>query len=170
MLDPITKPLFGFGIPGAEGLRVGIEQQSSAHHLGAQRRVARRGHLDGEAEAVEQLRPQLTFFGIHRADEYELRRVGYRYAVALHGDGTHGGRIEEQVDQMVVQEIDLVDVQDPAMRIGQQTRFEAHRAIAQRLLEVDRSRHAVLGGADGKFDQSYGPGFHGCVGAERSVR
>jgi hypothetical protein len=169
VLDPITKPLFGIRILGAKGLRVGVEQQSSAHHLSAQCRVARRGHLDGEAEAVEQLRPQLTFFGIHRADEHELRRVGHRDAVAFDGDGTHGGRIEEQVDQMVVQEIDLVDVQDPAMRIGQQTRLEAHRAIAQRLLEVDRSRHAVLGGADRKFDQSHRPGFHGCVGAERAV-
>ena len=97
-------------------MRVRVEQQPSAHHLGSLRRLARCGNLDGEAEAVEQLGPQLALLRIHRPDEHEFGRVGDGYAVALHRDGAHRGRIEQQVDQMVVQQIDLVDVQDAAMR------------------------------------------------------
>ena len=160
VLDPITQPLFGIRVPRAEGLRVRIELQSPADHVGAQCRVLRCGDLDGETEAVEQLRTQLALFGIHGADEHEPRRVGDRDAVAFHGDGAHGGGIEEQVDQMVVQQIDLVDVENPAVRLGQKARFEVHGALAERLFEVDRSGHAVLGGPDGKLDQPHGPGLH----------
>ena len=96
--------------------------------------------------------------------------MGDGYAVALDGDGPHCGRVEQQVDQVVVQEVDLVDVQDAAMRLGQQTRLEVHGAVAQRLLEIDRTRHTILRRADGKLDQSYGPGFHGRVGTERTIR
>ena len=95
--------------------------------------------------------------------------MGDGYAVALHGDGPHGGSVEKQVDQVVVQEVDFVDVQDAAMRLGQQARLEVHGAIAQRLLEIDRTRHTILRRADGKLDQSHRPGFNGRVGTERAI-
>ena len=159
-LDPIAKPLFGIRISGAKGLRICIELQPTTYDFSALGRVPRRGNLDGEAEAVEELRAQLALFGIHRADQHELRRVGDRYAVAFHGDGAHRGRIEEQIDQVIVQQVDFVDVEDSAVRLGQQARFEVHRALAESLFEVDRSRDAILGGTDGKLHQAHGPGLH----------
>ena len=73
MFNPDTKPLFGIRVLSSEGLRVRVEQQPSAHHLGALCRVPRCGHLDGQTEAVEQLRPQLALLGIHRSHQHELR-------------------------------------------------------------------------------------------------
>ena len=169
-VNPDTKPLFGIRVVSPECLRVRVEGQSTPHDLGTLRGVPRRSNFDGQAEAVEQLRPQLALLGIHRPDEHEPRRVGDRYTVALHGDGPHGGRVQQQVDQVVVQEVHFVDVQNAAMRPGQQTRLEVHGAVAQRLLKIDRTCHAVFRGADGKLDQSYGPGLHGRVGTERAVR
>ncbi len=169
-LNSDTKPLFGIRVLSSESLRVRVERQSSPHDLGALCRVPRCGNLDGQTEAVEQLGPQLALLGIHRPDEHELRRVGDRYAVALHADGPHGGRVEQEIDEMVVQQVDFVDVQDPAMRICQQTRLEVDGAVAQRLLEIDRTCDAILRRADGQLDQSHRPGFHGCVGFERAVR
>ena len=67
----------------ANACGVGVEGQPAAHHLGAHRGVARRGHLDGQPEPVEQLRAQLALLGVHRADEQEPRRVPHRHPVAL---------------------------------------------------------------------------------------
>ena len=95
--------------------------------------------------------------------------MGDGYAVAFHGDGAHGGRIEEQIDQVVVQKVDFVDVEDSAVRLGQQARLEVHRAVGQRLFEVDGSCDAILGGSDGKLHQAHRPGLHRRVRPEGSV-
>ncbi len=45
--------------------------------------VAQTSDVDAETEAIEELRPELAFLRIHRADEDESRRVGERDALAL---------------------------------------------------------------------------------------
>ena len=54
---------------------IALEREPAAHDLGALACVARRAHLDAEAEAVEQLRAQLALLDVHRADEDEARVV-----------------------------------------------------------------------------------------------
>ena len=44
----------------------------------------------------------------------------HRHAVALDVADPEGGRVEQQVDEVVVQQVDLVDVQDAPVRAGQQ--------------------------------------------------
>ncbi len=141
------------GVPGDEGLGVPVEGQPSSDDLHAQDGVAGCGHLDGQAEPVEQLRAQLALLGVHRADEDEAGRVAERDAVALDGHAAGGRRVEQQVDQVVVQQVDLVDVQHAAVRTGEQPGLELHRTGGQRLLQVQRAEEPVLGRADGKLDQ-----------------
>ena len=114
----------------AKRVRVGVVRHPPAHHLDPQRRVARRGHLDGQPEPVEQLRAQLALLGVHRADEHEAGRVLDRDAVALDGRAAHRGGVEQQVDEVVVQQVDLVDVEDPAVRLGQQAGLVLRLALA----------------------------------------
>ena len=99
-----------------EAVRVGVVGHPAAHHLDPQRRVARRGDLDGQPEPVEQLRPELALLGVHRADQHEAGGVLDRDAVPLDGRAAHRGGVEQQVDEVVVQQVDLVDVEDPAVR------------------------------------------------------
>ena len=149
----------GVGVRRGEGVRVGVVRHPAAHHLDPQRRVARRGHLDGEAEPVEQLRPELALLGVHGADQHEPGGVLDRDAVALDGRAAHRGGVEQQVDEVVVQQVDLVDVQDPAVGAGEQAGLVLRLALRQRALEVQRAEHAVLGGADGQLDQADRPGL-----------
>ena len=51
--------------PGHEPDGVGIEVESAAHRVGPHRRVGGRGDVGGQPDAVEQLRPQLSFLGVH---------------------------------------------------------------------------------------------------------
>ena len=111
-------------------------------------------HVDRQPEPVQQLRTQFALFGIHRADQHEPRLVAVRDAVALDVHPAHRRGVEQHVDQMVVQQVDLVDVQHAAVRARQQSRRERVLAVAQHPLQVQRSDHAVLGGADRQFDQA----------------
>jgi hypothetical protein len=65
----------------------------------------------------------------------------------------HRGGVEQGVDEVVVQQVDLVDVEQPAVRGGQQARLEVRDAFGQRALQVQGADDAVLGRADRQLDQ-----------------
>ena len=131
-----------------ERLRVRVVRHPPPDDLGAQHRVPRGGDLDGQPEPVEQLRAELALLGVHGADEHEPGGVGDGDALAL-DRGPSGRRgVEQQVDQVVVQQVDLVDVEQPAVRGGQQAGGVDDVAGAERLAQVERADHAVLGRAD----------------------
>ena len=110
-------------------------------------------HIDRQPEPVQQLRTQFALFGIHGADQHEAGLVAVRYAVTLDMHPAHRRGVEQHVDEVVMQKVDLVDVEHPAVGTGQQSRREGVFPVAQDLLQVQRSDHAVLGGADRQFDQ-----------------
>ena len=85
------------------------------------------GDLDGEPEAVEQLRAQVALLGVHRADQQEARGVGDGDAVALDVLAAQRGGVEQHVDQVVGQQVDLVDVEHAAVGRGEQAGLEARR-------------------------------------------
>ena len=74
-------------------------------------------------------------------------------AVPLHVAGPQGGRVEQQVDQMVVQQVDLIDVQHAPVRRGQQPRLERRDAFGQRAADVQRPGQPVFGRADRQLHQ-----------------
>ena len=102
--------------------RVGLERHPRTDDVGAHVDVARRVHVDGEPEPVQQLRTQLTLFGVHGADQHEPGFVAVRNAVAFDVHPAHRRGVEQHVDKVVVQQVDLIDVQHAAVRAGQQTR------------------------------------------------
>ena len=58
---------------------------------------------------------------------------------------------------MVVQEVDLVDVEDVAVGLGQDAGLEAARALLERRLQVDRPHHPVLRRVDRELDHAHPP-------------
>ena len=73
------------------------------------------GHVHGQAEAIQQLRPQIAFFGVHSADKDELSRVGEADSFALDHVHAHGGAVQQQVNHVVVQQVDFVDIEQAAV-------------------------------------------------------
>ena len=136
----------------AERRRVALERQPAAHDLRALRRVLRGAHLDAEPEAIEQLRAQLALLGVHRADEQEARRVHGRHRLALDAREPGRGGVEQRVDEVVGQEVDLVDVEDPAVRAGEQPGFEGLLA-GERAAEVERADEPVERRAERQLDE-----------------
>lgn len=76
-----------------------------------------------------------------------------RDAVALDVCPAHRGRVEQQVDQVVREQVDLVDVEDAAVGGGEQPGLVRLHPVTERTLQIERAHHAVLGRADRQFDQ-----------------
>jgi hypothetical protein len=65
----------------------------------------------------------------------------------------HGGGVEEGVDEVVVQEVDLVDVEHPAVGLGEQAGLVGADAFGQRAFQVERADEPVLGRPHRQLDQ-----------------
>jgi hypothetical protein len=133
-------------------------------------RVADAFDIDAEPEAVQQLGAQLALLGVHRADEDEARGVGKGNAFALDDVDTHRGSVEEDVDEVVVEEVDLVDVEDVAVRLREDAWLEALGAGAQGGFDVDSADHAVLGRVDGELDDAHAALVRGQGAVRRHAR
>ena len=148
------------GVAFGEHVRVGLVGHPLPDDLHTHVDVARRVHVDGEAEPVQQLRSQFALLRVHRADEHEPGFVRMRDAVAFHMHPSHRGGVEQHVDQMIVQQVDLVDVEDAAVGAGQQSGRKCVLAITQHPLQIQRPDHPVFGGAQRHLDQA-------CTGISR---
>jgi hypothetical protein len=166
------EQLLGLGDDGAKALRPGrlvqllrggveLPVHVALHDGDSPRDIAEPAHIDTESEAVEQLGPQLALLRVHGADEDEVRGMHHRHSLSLHGVDAHGGGVEEDVDEVVVEEVDLVDVEDVAIGVGEDPRLEAAQPLPDGALDVDGPHHPVLGGVDGELDDAHGPGAGG---------
>lgn len=142
------------GVPlGDETLRVSVEGQAAAQDFGALGRLRLAVEGDLEAEAVQQLRAQLAFLGVHGADQHEARGVAMGQAVALHQVDAAGGDVQQQVHQVVGQQVHLVDIEHATVGLGQDAGGELRTAFAQGRVEVEGADDAFLAGAQGQGDE-----------------
>ena len=130
------------------------------HHLHPLVGVEQAAHVDAEPEPVEQLRPQLTLLGVHGPDQEKLGRVAGGYPLALHRVDPHRGGVQQDVDQVMVEQVHLVDVEDLAVGLGQQSGLEGTCPGRKRRLHVDAADHPVLGRPEGQVDNPGGLGHH----------
>ena len=144
-----------------ERLGIGLEFHIALKDGDAIGHVADAADVDAEREAVEQLRPEIAFLRVHGADEDKAGRVGERDAFPFDDIDTHGGRVEQEVDDVVVEEVDLVDVEEAAVGGCQDAGVEMALALLDRLLEVERTDDPVLGSADGQVDKAGAAGDDG---------
>ena len=133
--------------------RVVVEGQPAADRFGALLRLDGGQDVDGEAEAVQQLGPEVALLGIHGAGQHEAAGVDLGDPLSLHLVEAAGGHVEQHVDQVVGQQIHLVDVEHAAVGSRQQARLEAAAALGERSFDVEGAHQPVLGGADRQFDE-----------------
>ena len=148
-LRVLCRPLLG------ESLRVALVRCHQPHDLDPRFDLFGRAHLDRQAEAIEQLRAQLAFFRVAAADQHELRPMANREPFALDHVLTRGGDIQQQVHQVILEQVDFVDVEKPAMRLCQQARFKCLLPGAQGAFEIERADHPVLGCSQGQVDERH---------------
>jgi hypothetical protein len=145
------------GEAGREGLGIGLEGELPAHHLAPLVRIAAGAHVDAQAEAVEQLRPQVALLGVHRPHQQEAGRVAHADALALHVVHAERRRVEQQVHQVVGQQVHLVHVEHAPVGGGEQARLEGAHAVHQRPFQVQGAGDAVHARAHRQLHQPRRP-------------
>ena len=121
------------------------------HALG---RALDTAHLDRQRETVEQLRTQIAFFRVHRADQDETGRMGEADAFALDHIHAHRRRVQQQINHMIIEQVHFIYIQDATIGIRQHTGVEMAFALLNRFFNIERSDHAVFGRADGQIDKA----------------
>src|SRR5919198_786825 len=74
----------------------------------------------------------------------------YGHPFPLDVGDAHGGGIQQQVDQVVVEQVDLVHVEDAAVGGGQQARLVGLDPLRQRPLQVQGADQPVSCGPSGQ--------------------
>jgi hypothetical protein len=148
--------------PRAKALRVALECEPPPHDLRACRRTGCTLDRHRQAEAVQELRAQIAFLDVHRADQQEVRIVAYRHRVAL-DDGDPGrGDIQKRIDEVVGQQVDLVHVKHAAVRARHQPRLE-RPLTGESAAKVERANQPVERRRERDVDDLGRPRLDGCV-------
>ena len=157
-----TRVGIGFGPLRGEPFGITVVGIAPLDHLDALIEIGGRRDFHGEAKAIEELRTEITLFGIPTADEDEACGMAHTDPLALDDVLPGGGDIEQEIDEVILEEVDLVDVEVPAIRAREEPGFVRLLAAGERAFEVEGADHAILGGAEREVDDGDG----GFVGAE----
>ena len=120
--DVVRQTLALLSVLLGKGGTVMVKGLTPQHQFNPQLRIPGPGHLQAETEAIEQLRTQLALFRIHRAHQDEAGGMTIGDALALDAVFAAGGRIQDQVDDVVIEQVDLVDVEQATVGGGEQAR------------------------------------------------
>ena len=145
---------------------VAIEGVAATHDVDAHRNRLRSLDLDRKTEAVKQLRPQFPLFRIAGSDQNEACGVTDAEPLALDQILPGRRRVEQQIDEVILQQVDLVDIEKSAVRLRQQARLEGLHSLRQGPFEVERTDHPILGRAERQVDHRN----RYQVGLQRTVR
>ena len=142
-----------------ERVVVPFERIAATNDLDPLLDVHRGTHLDGQAEAVQQLGTKLSFLRVPRSDEHEARGMADRKTFAFDGIDPGFGHIEQKIDNVIFQQVDLVDVEVSAVGPRQKTGFEGFLAMGEHTLDVEGAGNPVFGHAKGQVHHRR-PAFH----------
>ena len=106
-------------------------------------------------EAIEQLWSELTFLRVSRPYQNEPGRVADRYSLSLDDVAAAGSRIQQNIHQVIVEQVDLVDVEKAPICPSQQARLESLHSLSQGPLDIERAAHSVLCGAERQIDNPH---------------
>ena len=135
-----------------ERLRIRFISQTAFDDFSSLFRILFANDLDGKSETVKKLRTDVPFFRVHRSNKYKTGRMRPRNAFTLDGIDPHSGRVKKYIDDMVIQQIDLIDIENIAVRICENTCFEGTLAFTDSGFDIQCPDDTVFRRTDWKLD------------------
>ncbi len=114
-----------------------------------------------ESESIQKLRSDFAFLRVHRSHQDELGGVRNRDALPFYSIHPHGGGIEQNIYQVIVQQIDLVYIQDALVDFSQDSRLQGLYPLSQCLAYIQAPRHPVFSGSQRQLYYLYLPSHRG---------
>mmetsp|Transcript_182127 Transcript_182127/g.443165 ORF Transcript_182127/g.443165 Transcript_182127/m.443165 type:complete len:343 (-) Transcript_182127:101-1129(-) len=134
-------------------LRGVLEVHRLVHRAHAVLEVQHLVRAERHGDAIEEVLAERALLGVERRDEQGLARVPEGDTLALHHVLTLGEHGQEEVGHGLVEEVDLVDVEDAAVRLGEEAGLEHRLALLHRSLDVHGAHEAILGDAEGDLHE-----------------
>ena len=75
--------------------------------------------------------------------------------LALNGVDAHCSRVEQDIDDMILKQVDLIHIEDIAVRGRQNAGLERLASMLDRGLHVERPDHAILRRTDGQLHHAH---------------
>ena len=142
-------------VGGSKGIGIALVGDPPTDDLDAGLRCGLPRNRNRERKAVKQLRTNVPLLGIHRPDEHEARGMRIGNPLALDGIHAHRRRVEENVHNVILEQIDLIHIEDIAVRRRQNPRLELLAPVLNRRLHIERTDHAILGRTDGQLHHAH---------------
>mmetsp|Transcript_9345 Transcript_9345/g.25267 ORF Transcript_9345/g.25267 Transcript_9345/m.25267 type:complete len:654 (+) Transcript_9345:467-2428(+) len=122
---------------------------------GANPRVERVGHVrrEGHGNTVKKMLPQRPLLRVVRRQKQRATRVRDGDTLALHDVHPVRKDGEQQVGNAVVQKVDLVNVQDASVGLGQEPRLENRLPFLHGGFNIDRPHETILRHAQRNLDE-----------------
>ncbi len=88
-------------------------------------------------------------------------------AFAFDDVGAHGGGVEQDIDDVIVEQVDFVDVEQAAVGACQHAWLKMALAFLDGAFDIERADDAVFGGGNGQVDEGGVVCFRGAKGLRR---
>ena len=138
-----------------KGICIPLVGNPTADHLHAAFGILLPRNSHRERKAIEKLRADISLLRIHRTNEDKPCRMRIGNPLALHGVDAHCSRVEQDIDDMILKQVDLIHIEDIAVRRRQNTGLERLASMLDRRLHVERPDHAVLRRTDGQLHHAH---------------
>ena len=158
----VRQPLARQQQPGGHGL--GLLLPTLPKFLGitgcVQHRGDRRGPVvlrqelicaEGHGKTVQQVIPHGTLLRVVGGQQQAAAGVAGADAFPLNAVATIAHRLQQQVDDGVVQQVQLIEIEHPPMGLGQQSRLEHRLPAAEGGAHVHGAQEPILGHANGNL-------------------
>jgi len=99
--------------------RVRVIGEPPTYNLDSSGRVGKGLTLHAKTKAVEKLWTQFSLFRVHRPHQDERGLCSMRDTISLNMDEARGCGIEEDIHKVVFQQINLIDVEDTTICLGE---------------------------------------------------
>jgi hypothetical protein len=123
--------------PSNKSWRVVVKFHPQAHNLGSLFHAEVIRDMNFVSEAIEELRAELAFFGVHGANQHILSGDLLRDAIAFDTMHSARGRIQQRVGEVIGKQIHFVNVEDALMSLGQQSSLRAPLVFLNKLGSVN---------------------------------
>mmetsp|Transcript_27297 Transcript_27297/g.64133 ORF Transcript_27297/g.64133 Transcript_27297/m.64133 type:complete len:257 (+) Transcript_27297:117-887(+) len=111
----------------------------------------------GQAEAIQELGPQISFIWVRSAHEDKSGGVAHTHTLSFHCVDAARGTVQQHIDELVVKEVALVYVEDAAVHAREDAGLECLARFFQGPLDINRASDAILCGAQRQLNKGSPP-------------
>ena len=112
-------------------------------------------HQDSQTKAILDLGSQCPLLWVHRSYQGKARSIDSAQGTSSYRHPTLSSRVEDGIDDNVVEQVDLVDIEQISVRVSQNAPFQSNLLLLDSHSLIDPADHVFQSGIQGQFDEPH---------------